>query len=267
MKKTTQAVAPKTMPFSKEAFSNIPHTEIRWLGNAGGYINSRGTICMIDPLLLDFDMPLLIDIPITPKEVPHVDALLVTHCDNDHFDIATCQALQPVCQSYHAPHYVASLLQTKGIAAIGHDIQETFSVKNLTITLTPADHAWQNEKEKYRKEREYQQEDYCGFWIDTPDGSIWVVGDSRLLPEQLEMPAPDVMFFDFSDNAWHIGFDNAVTLANTYPEAILILYHWGSVDAPDMDAFNADPKQLKDTIIHPERIKILAPGEVYQLKK
>ncbi len=71
---------------------------------------------------------------------------------------------------------------------------------------------------------------------------LWIPGDSRLLPEQLEMPQPDAILFDFNDNAWHIGFENAVKLANTYPHAELILSHWGTVDAPHIDAFNGDPE-------------------------
>ena len=37
---------------------------------------------MIDPLLKDFDMPLLIDFPLATKDVPHLDAVLITHSDN-----------------------------------------------------------------------------------------------------------------------------------------------------------------------------------------
>lgn len=83
--------------------------------------------------------------------------------------------------------------------------------------------------------REFLRADYCGFWLDTPDGSIWAVGDSRLLQEQLDLPHPDAMLFDFSDSRWHIGFEGAVKLANAHPDANLILWHWGSVDAPDWE--------------------------------
>ena len=75
------------------------------------------------------------------------------------------------------------------------------------------------------------------------------------------------MLFDFSDNSWHIGLDNAIKLANTYPHTDLILIHWGTVDAPDMDAFNGNPKSLEGRIINPERIHIVAPGEVFSLKR
>ena len=80
-----QAVAPKIHLITDEAFKKIDHTEIRWLGNASIMINSHGTNIMIDPLLEGFDMPLLIDMPILPQDIPTLDALLVTHIDNDHF--------------------------------------------------------------------------------------------------------------------------------------------------------------------------------------
>ncbi len=266
MNKSKQVAAPKTQPIRKKAFEKNNETVIRWLGSAGAHINSHGTNLMIDPMLNGFDMPLLIDMPIAPQDVLTLDAVLLTHCDNDHFSQPTCLALKDVCPVYHAPHYVASLCREIGLPGIGHGIGETFEVGPMTIRLTPADHAWQNESSKYSKIRTYQFDDYCGFWIDTPDGSIWVVGDSRLLEEQLHMEEPDVILFDFSDNGWHIGLDNAITLANVYPKADLILVHWGTVDAPEMDAFNGNPESLKGKIINEERIHVVAAGEAFILK-
>ncbi|MFV0395755.1 MAG: MBL fold metallo-hydrolase [Coprobacillaceae bacterium] len=260
-----QAIAPKTIIMNDNDFKNNNNTVIYWLGNASIFINSYGSTAMIDPLLEGFDMPLLIDMPILPKDVPQLDAVLLTHCDNDHFSRKTCRDLASVTKEYHAPHYVKELLKEENIDGIGHDIKDSFSIGNMQITLTPADHAWQNEKEKYRTIREYRSEDYCGFWIETKDGTIWLPGDSRLMKEQLEMPEPDVILFDFSDNSWHIGLDNAITLANNYPNSHLILIHWGSVDAPEMDAFNGNPESLKGRVVNEERIHILAPGEGFKL--
>lgn len=259
----TQARAPKTQYFGREAFNTSDKTIIRWLGNAGVFINSRGTCVMIDPLLEGFDMPLLIDMPIQSKDVPQLDGVLVTHGDNDHFSRDTCKSLASVCKEYHSPHYVAELMKEEEMSGVGHDIGESFIIGNIKTTLTPADHAWQNEKKKYT--RVFKFEDYCGFWLETPDGNIWVPGDSRLLPEHLNMPTPDDIIFDFSDNSWHIGLKGAVKLANTYPKTPLLLSHWGSVDAPNMDAFNANPDDLYGLVENPERIYVLAPGEGYEL--
>lgn len=251
----------------KDAFDKIEHTEIRWLGSASTLINSRGINILIDPLLEGFDMPLLFDIPLSVSDVSSVDAILVTHIDNDHFSRMTCKDLKPVCKSYHAPCYVAQVMQEEGLSGIGHKIGGDFGVQDVKVTLTPADHNWQSESPEYAY-REWKKEDYCGYWLDTEDGSIWMPGDSRLLEEQLHMPKqPDVILFDFSDNEWHIGLAGAVKLANAYPDAKLICIHWGTVDAPDFSPFNADPAKLAKLVMNPDRVLSLRPGEAFILKK
>ena len=117
-------------------------------------------------------------------------------------------------------------------------------------------------------DRIFQPEDCCGFWIDTPDGTIWAPGDSRLIPDHhLRMPTADAMLFDFSDSEWHFGLDGAIEMANAYPQTPLLLYHWGCVDAPDFPPFNADPDSLPDRVENPERIQVLAPGEPFVLRR
>jgi L-ascorbate metabolism protein UlaG (beta-lactamase superfamily) len=59
---------------------------------AGFLINSRGTTLMIDPLLEGFGMPIMIDMPIAATDVPELDAILVTHSDNDHHSVPTSRA-------------------------------------------------------------------------------------------------------------------------------------------------------------------------------
>ncbi len=259
-----QAMPPETQPFGAEAFVQCENTEIRWLGSAGFLINSRGTCLMVDPLLEGFDMPLLIDAPILAESVPHLDGVLVTHSDNDHFSVPTLQKLSAVCPEFHSTVYVDSLMQNLGFPAKGHAIGDTFAIKGIGVKLTPADHLWQNAFGA--SERVFQPEDYCGFLIYTRDGLVWAPGDSRFLDEFLRLPAPDAIFFDFSDDSWHIGLDRAIEVANAYPDAYLLLSHWGTVDAPQMKAFNADPNALEGRVVNPGRIRILAPGEAFILR-
>lgn len=258
-----QAIPPQTQAFGKEAFSPTRNTVIRWLGNAGFFINSHGTCLMVDPLLVGFDMPLLIEVPVLPEDVPALDAVLITHSDNDHFSKLTCKQLSAVCKEYHSTCYVDSLMKDMKLPSFGHGLKDTFQIRDITVSLTPAFHTWQNEFGGF--DRLFKREDYCGFLIRTPDGLIWAPGDSRFLPEFLHLPSPDVIFFDFSDDGWHIGLENAVKVANAYPNAQLLLSHWGTVDAPDMKPFNADPNDLKGRIVNPERVHVLAPGEPFAI--
>jgi L-ascorbate metabolism protein UlaG (beta-lactamase superfamily) len=265
--KKYQAKAPKTQAFGAEAFEASDETTLRWLGMAGFLINSRGTTLMVDPLLGGFDMPIMIEMPLAATDVPRLDAILVTHSDNDHYSVPTCLDLAPVTRAYHSTKYVASLMKNEGFPAYGHDIGDVFNVGAVRVEVTPADHAWQNESPG-ASTRIFQPEDACGFWIETPDGTIWAPGDSRLIPEHhLQMPAPDALFFDFSDSEWHFGLAGAAKMANAYPQTPLLLYHWGSVDAPDFAPFNGDPESLYDLVKNRERIHAIAPGEPFILNR
>lgn len=264
--KKYQAKAPITHPFGMEAFKKSKNTTLRWLGMAGFLINSRGTTFMVDPLLEGFDMPMLIDFPIEAKDVPHLDAVFVTHADNDHFSKPTNLAMSGVVDVYHSTEYVDSLMKNMKLKSVGHKIGETFRVKNITVRLTPADHAYQNAYPGM-SDRWFKNEDACGFWFATPDGTIWHPGDTRLMKEHLTMKAPDAILFDFSDSEWHFTFEGAVKVANAYPNAQLLLCHWGSVDSPDFSPFNGDPKKLYDVVVNPGRIRVLAPGEPFDLNR
>ena len=214
------------------------------MGFAGFFVNSRGTTFMVDPLLEGFDMPVLIDYPIAPKDVPRLDTVLVTHADNDHFSVPTNLALKAVTKAYHSTVYVDSLMRNLGLPAYGHTIDDQFRVGPVRVKLTPADHAYQNAYPGMSKRR-FRNEDACGFWIETPDA----------------------IFFGFSDSEWHFTFEGAVKLANAYPNTPLLLCHWGSVDAPDFAPFNGDPEKLAKAIVNPGRIRLLAPGEAFTLKR
>ena len=259
-----QAVPTGTVPVDACAFGPQEATTVTWLGGAGLLINARGTRIMIDPLLEGFDMPVVFEAPIAPADVPALDAVLLTHIDNDHFSRPTCHDVAGVCPAYHAPQYVAEVAREEGLPGIGHDIDETFTVGSMTCYLTPAWHNWQNDSKKWAY-REWKREDYCGYWLDTPDGTIWLPGDSKLLPEHLEMSAPKMILLDFSDNEWHITFEGAVKLANTYPNAQLLCIHWGTVDAPDWSTFNGDPRALAAAVANPERVLAPLPGEAVTL--
>lgn len=265
-KKKYQAKAPKAQPFGAKAFEPSNKTTLRWLGMAGFFINSRGTTLMIDPLLKGFDMPIMIDFPIDTKEVPRLDAVLVTHADNDHYSVPTNRDLKAITGQYHSTIYVDSLMKNEGFPSFGHEIGDTFNVGPVRVKLTPADHAYQNTYPGMST-RFFKNEDAYGFWIETPDGTIWAPGDSRLMPEHLQFKAPDAILFDFSDSEWHFTLEGAVKIANAYPNTPLLLNHWGSVDAPDFAPFNADPKQLEKLVVNPKRIYVLAPGEPFTLKR
>ncbi|WAC13085.1 MBL fold metallo-hydrolase [Dyadobacter pollutisoli] len=264
LNKRAQATPHAPIPFGKEAFQKSEQTVIRWMGNGGFFINSQGTTLMVDPLLKGFDMPVLFKAPIEPKDVPRLDAVLITHSDNDHYSIPTLTDLAQLTGMYHATAYVDSLMKNQGFRSTGHGIGDVFDVGKIKVTLTPADHDWQNYAPN--KTRHFKKADCAGFLIRTANGTIWAEGDSKLMPEHLTMVPPDAILFDFSDNEWHFTLEGALKIASAYPDTPLLLSHWGTVDAPDFTPFNADPEVLKKLVVNPGRVVVLAPGEAYVLK-
>ena len=192
-----QAMPGPTRPMTGADFAPRPDTAVTWLGSAG--------------MLQDFDMPLLIQPPILPRQVPQLDALLITHIDNDHFSRSGCVDLKEVCRSYHAPRYVAEQISALGLPGTGHGIGETFRVGCVSATLTPAKHDWQNSLLDFSDNEWHitfegavklaeaypQARLLCIHWgsVDAPDWSTFN-GDPAALaarvsnPERLLAPAP-----------------------------------------------------------------------------
>ena len=110
----------------------------------------------------------------------------------------TCGQLAPVTTAFHSTRYVDTLMRARNLPSTGHDIGDRFTIGPIDVTVTPADHAWQNDVPG-AADRTFQPEDCCGFWLATPDGTLWAPGDSRLIPDHhLHMPTPDALLFDFS---------------------------------------------------------------------
>src|SRR3954465_8348230 len=133
MQQQQQARAPQTRPFGAEAFAPQDRRVVGWSGMAGFLINARGTTVMIDPLLGGFDMPVMIDFPIASETVPRLDAVLITHSDNDHFSVPPCRQLAPATTAFHPPRYVDTLMRAQNLPSTGHDIGDRFTVGQIYV--------------------------------------------------------------------------------------------------------------------------------------
>ena len=270
-----QAQAPETIPLPPNYYDDGGETAVYWLSASGVLVNSHGCNIMIDPLLsIISDDPaigetsemLMTAPPILATQVEHLDAVLYTHTDNDHLGPITAKNLMTTGAEFHGPTYVIRELSRLGLPegqGVSHAPGESFRIGNLEIALTPAFHPHQLFNTDF--ERYFKPEDCCGYRITTPDGVIWIPGDSLLMNEHLEMKDIDLLFIDFSDNASHFGLDFALGLANVHENADLIMYHWATFYGPDHDWCNADPARAIPRLRHPERLHILAPGGKYVL--
>ena len=108
-------------------------------------------------------------------ELPHIDAVLVSHDHHDHMDLPTLRRLAP----RDAPRvYVglgnAGFLQRKGVAG-GRDLdwwQSEQIAPGVTVTAVPARHI--SGRGPFDQDRTL----WCGFVVEGPSGSVYFAGDT-----------------------------------------------------------------------------------------
>jgi L-ascorbate metabolism protein UlaG (beta-lactamase superfamily) len=149
-----------------------------------------------------------------------------------------------------------------GVATSG----QTLAIGPVQVTLTPADHGYQVQNPAWGPP--FGPQDCCGFLLDTPDGRVWHTGDTRLLEEHLQIQDVDVLLLDVSRDAYHLGVEGAIRLANALADAHLIPHHYGTYAAPDLSAFNGDPADVLPRISESaRRMHVLAPGERFVVRR
>ena len=268
-----------TQYMDKSAFAAKDFTEVRWLAGAGLMINARGTLLMIDPLLATIkDKPricedgleMVVDHPIKAQDVPHVDAVLYTHSDGDHLGVVTAKVLETKGPVMIGPPPVFEKLARAG--AKQEIIQvcrfgDAFTFGCVTVDVIKADHPWQLQ-DPVRYGKPFRPGDACGYKITCPDGVLLAPGDTRLMEEHLGIKGVDVLFLDVSRCEYHLNVKGAITLANCMSDALLIPYHWGTYNAPEINAHNGDPEDVFSQVTGRERReKTLAPGEPFRIRE
>jgi L-ascorbate metabolism protein UlaG (beta-lactamase superfamily) len=270
--------AKESIEITQEFFDYIDYTRITWLGGAGFLINTRGTIILIDPVLMvqpehdlisETGLKLYSKYPVMAFDIPRVDYVFYTHPDNDHLGNQTALILAKKHPNFIGPLSVYKQLTILGIEP--NNIEtcrsgDKIRIKDFLLEITPADHPWQLLNPKvYGKP--FRKDDCCGFIITMKDARCYFPGDTRLMEEHLAIHDIDLLALDVSNDLYHLGKDGAVVLANSLPDAFLIPIHYGTYDAPDITAHIGNPN---DIFIHVEnrenRAKIVAPGEVLSFK-
>ena len=239
----------KTFKIPPSLFGEREDTSVMWLGMAGALINARGTILFIDPLITVVESEgqqvcesghrLKIPLPLEAPDVPRADAVLYTHADGDHFGRLTAKTFASrLGARFLAPPPVQRVLCDMGIdeeqIVVARDFEST-RINQTNVVVTPALHDWQ-------KENPWQRGDCCGYLVQTPDGTIWHPGDTRLIKELLAVRDVDVLFFDVAAVNAHLGPAGSARLAETSGAKAMIAYHYSTFDLPPGTFGSCDPQ-------------------------
>lgn len=142
-------------------------------------------------------------------------------------------------------------------------IHEHMDISGVQIHSVPADHPWQL-KDLERGGPPYRMGECCGFLIDAPEGRLYFPGDTRLMEYHLSLSDIDVLALDVSTCEYHLNHTSAIVLANHFPKAYLLPFHYGTYDCPTVAAHCGEPEDIYPYITNSlQRGLILAPGEPF----
>lgn len=123
---------------------------VTWFGHSTLLLQMHGMNILIDPVFSEYSSPIQFGIskrystpPLTAKDLPHIDLVLISHDHYDHLDYNTILEIDDKVDSFVVPLGVENHLERFGVDA--RKIQtmawwEEVEVKGLTIGCTPAKH-------------------------------------------------------------------------------------------------------------------------------
>lgn len=282
-----QVSAPPSRRIGPEAFDPCTETAIWWLTHAGFLVNAPGALLMLDPAISYTPEPscgrdrdwspqflmrsrMLVSLPIEACGVPRLDAVLYTHADRDHFLLRSARQLSRSGATFYGPPPVVRELHQAGFPEDRvRPVQagESIRIGTAEVTPTPADHPWQlADPAKFGPA--WGPGDCVGYLLCTPDGTIWCVGYTRLLPEHLSVSGVDVMLLDVARDEYHMGVEDSARLANAVASPHIIACHFGCYDTPNHIGWNGDPAEVAAGVHDAERrFHVLAPGEKFVLPR
>jgi len=156
---------------------------ITWIGHASVLAQLGGLTLITDPMFSERASPLSFIGPrraqapgIALAELPHVDAVLISHNHYDHLDEASVRALGR--QSGGSPLFIVPLGLKDWLADVGVtrvvelDWWQAQRVGDVEVVLTPAQH-WSG-----RGLSDRMQTLWCGFAVFAPDFQLFYAGDT-----------------------------------------------------------------------------------------
>lgn len=148
--------APKQPPKVNKVQQNIfekPAEDARiiWLGHSSVLIQMNGKTLLTDPMFGFRASPLPFlgpkrfndELPLAPENIPHLDAIFLSHDHYDHLDYGTIKKLHRKTDRFFVPLGVGAHLRRWGVAdekIIELDWWEESSLGDLRLVATPSRH-------------------------------------------------------------------------------------------------------------------------------
>jgi L-ascorbate metabolism protein UlaG (beta-lactamase superfamily) len=234
---------PKTVPVEPGRFASPPPSGLRvtWLGHSCVLLEVDGHRFLTDPVWseraspVDFAGPKRWFPPLLAiRDLPPLDAVVLSHDHYDHLDYATIVALKDRDLTFVAPLGVGAHLERWGVPAakiVEVDWWDTHSFGDLTLSAVPARHA---------SGRTLVFDDGAKLWTGYAflgthhrvyySGDTGLFSDMRKIGEKLgpfDLTMIEIGQYDQAWPDWHLGPEQAVEAHRRVRGAVMLPVHWG----------------------------------------
>lgn len=253
---------------------------LRWLGHSAVLLEAAGKVILLDPMLGPTPAPhpwlgtkRFGDLPIEAEELPHIDAVLISHDHYDHLDYGSILALKEKTDHFYVPLGVGAHLEAWGVTqdkihemAWGDEVQQD----DFTFISTPARHF------SGRGLLDRNQTLWSSWVINTPTAKLYFSGDSGYGPHFSEIGA-QYGPFDFAmiecgqyDPRWeaiHMMPEQSVQAALDLNARLMMPIHWGAFTLALHSWTDPVERATQEAIRQGVAITTPRIGQVIDLKK
>ncbi len=215
--------------------------KITWFGHSAFLLELDGKILLLDPMLGKYSSPLPLigmkrysEKPVRIKELPEIDAVLLSHDHYDHLDYKSIIKLKDKVKAFHVPLGVGNHLERWGVPKEkikNYDWWEEAELGGLLLACTPAQHF------SGRNLHDRNATLWCSWVIRGQDTSIFFSGDGGYGTHFAEIRekygAFDVTLLECGqyDRRWkaiHMMPEESIQAHLDLQGKMMIPIHWGA---------------------------------------
>ena len=248
---------------------------VTWIGHASFLVQLDGVSLLVDPVLepsLFGGLSRNVPPGLSYEQLPHVDAVLISHSHHDHLDLPT---LKRVGAPVVAGLGLRKLIRKEGLPCATVGWWRTLRFGAVTVTFVPAHH-WSR-----RWLSDANRSLWGGFVIQGPSATIYHAGDTGWFDGFAEIgrrfPSIDAALLPIGayDPEWlmapfHMNPEEALRAFADLGARTFVAMHWGTFKQTD-EPLDEPPVRLeaerKRLGLPAARVRVLAIGETLEVTR